>query len=76
MVIRDRNRLDALRNNQKKPGKPIATPFCLDVNSVEPEAYEIIDIEGTRVDGDLFFADGYGGYEFPVIKGKLPNFSK
>ena len=70
------NRLDALRNNQKKPGKPIATPFCLDVNSVEPEAYEIIDIEGTRVDGDLFFADGYGGYEFPVIKGKLPNFSK
>lgn len=70
------NRLDALRSNQKKPGNPMATPFYCDVNSVEPEAYEIIDIEGTRVDGDLFFADGYGGYEFPVIKGKLPNFSK
>ena len=70
------NRLDALRSNQKKPVNPMATPFYCDVNSVEPEAYEIIDIEGVRMDGELFLADGYGSYEINAIKGKLANFSK
>ena len=58
------NRLDVIRGSRKRPAKPIKVPHYADVNSFEPCAYEVIDLDGVRMEGDLGALYGCKGYLF------------
>lgn len=68
------NRLDAIRGGKKKPGDPIKTPCYSDVNSIEPAAYEVIDIKGVGMVGDLYSLHGCSKSDEAIFRGELPKF--
>ena len=70
------NRLDVIRGSLKRPAKPIKVPHYVDVNSFEPCAYEVIDLDGVRMEGDLGALYGCPEMDALVFKGELPEFFK
>ncbi len=70
------NRLDVIRGGKKKSGNPIKIPCYSDVNSIEPVAYEVIDVKGVGVVGDLYALHGCGEFDEVIFRGELPNFSR
>ena len=63
------NRLDVIRGSRKRQGKPIKVPHYADANSFEPYAYEVIDFDGVRMEGDLGALYGCTEMDAPVFKG-------
>jgi hypothetical protein len=57
-------------------GNPIKIPCYSDVNSIEPVAYEVIDVKGVGVVGDLYALHGCGEFDEVIFRGELPNFSR
>lgn len=70
------NRLDVIRGSRKRPAKPIKVPHYADINSFEPCAYEVIDLDRVRMEGDLGAMYGYTEMDALVFKGELPEFFK
>lgn len=70
------NRLDVIRGSRKRPAKPIKVPHYADVNSFEPCAYEVIDLDGVRMEGDLGALYGCTEMDALVFQGALPEFFK
>ncbi len=70
------NRMDVIRGSRKRQGKPIKVPHYADANSFEPYAYEVIDFDGVRMEGDLGALYGCTEMDAPVFKGQLPEFFK